>query len=177
MVNQDALPIDGPTIDTPPIDQPPHTMQSSKKRSKRTTTIVGDSMINPIKQLNLQQSTPSSKVYIKSFPGATCEDMVDYVKPSLKHSPDLIVIHAGTNDLRSSTPEEVTERLINLATSMKTSENQIVISSLINRADHLNAKVTQVNYMLAYKCQVFKISYLDNSNIFRGKRGGGSTFE
>ena len=179
-LNQDVSPIDAPpiidtpTIDTPPIDQPPHTMQSSKKRSKRTTTIVGDSMINPIKQLNLQQSTPSSKVYIKSFPGATCEDMVDYVKPSLKHSPDLIVIHAGTNDLRSSTPEEVTERLINLATSMKTSENQIVISSLINRADHLNAKVTQVNYMLAYKCQVFKIGYLDNSNIcLQHLQGGG----
>ena len=57
---------------------------------------------------------------------------------------------------------------------MKTSENQIVISSLINRADHLNAKVTQVNYMLAYKCQVFKIGYLDNSNIcLQHLQGGG----
>ena len=170
-LNQDVSPIDGPTIDTPPIDNPP---PPSKKRSKRTTTIVGDSMINPIKQLNLQQSTPSSKVYIKSFPGATCEDMSDYVKPSLKHSPDLLIIHAGTNDLRSSTPEEVTERLVNLATSMKTSENQIVISSLINRADHLNAKVTQVNYMLAYKCQLLKIGYLNNSNIgLQHLQGGG----
>ena len=64
---------------------------------------------------------------------------------------------------------------------MMTSENQIVISSLINRDHHLKAKVTQVNYMLAYKCQVFKIGYLDNSNIclqhLQGEGGGGSTFE
>ena len=68
-LNQDVSPIDRPIINTPPIDQPPHTIQSSKERSKRTTTIVCDSLINPIKQLNLQQSTPSSKIYVKSFPG------------------------------------------------------------------------------------------------------------
>ena len=101
-------------------------------------------MINPIKQLNLQQSTPFSKVYINSFPGVTSEYMRDYFKPSLKHKLDLLIIHAGTNDLRSSSPEEVTKILVNLAVSMKTNKNQIVISSLINRADYLNAKVKSI---------------------------------
>ena len=38
------------------------------------------------------------KVKVKIFPGATIDDMYDYIKPLLKKCPDDIILHAGTNN-------------------------------------------------------------------------------
>ena len=42
------------------------------------------------------------KIYVKTFPGATTDCMKDYVKPSIKHNPDFVILHTGTNDLKST---------------------------------------------------------------------------
>ena len=46
--------------------------------------------------------------------------MNDYVKPSLKYDLDHIIIHVGTNDLRSEkTPLHIANEIIQLASEMK----------------------------------------------------------
>ena len=50
------------------------------------TIIVGDSMIKGLRPDKICKSV-KHKTQIKSFPGATVEDLNDYIKPSLKRKP------------------------------------------------------------------------------------------
>ena len=52
------------------------------KWSKNTTLIVGDSIVSGIEENRISRQW--RKVKVKSFPGATIEDMYDYIKPLLK---------------------------------------------------------------------------------------------
>ena len=107
---------------------------------------MGDSMVKDVKQWSLQKSTPNSKVFSKTFPGACTADMKDYVKPSMKHEPHLAILHTGTNDLRfEKSPSEIAGEIIDLGVSLKTPENEVVISSIIIHGDKLNGKATTVN--------------------------------
>ena len=104
----------------------------------------------------------NDKIFIKSFPGATTECMSDDVKPSLKYKPDLMIIHKGTNDLRSDkTPSDITEEIINLIERIKTDENEIIVSGVVVRND----KGLQVNALLKLKCIKYNVQFLDHSNI------------
>ena len=54
---------------------------------------------------------------------------------------DFIVLDQGTNDLISnSTSEGIVDKILNLATSIKTSKNQIFVSGLAIRKDKSNKK-------------------------------------
>ena len=92
--------------------------------------------------------------------------MNEYVTPSMKHKPGVMILHSGTNDLRSEkTPTDIVEELTNLAEKMKTTENDIVISGLMVRNDSLNDKGTQVNEFLKLKCTKLNIPFINNKNI------------
>ena len=60
-----------------------------------------------------------------------------------------------------------------LASSMKTEENAVVVSSLIKRGDSLNEKASTVNMHLSRMCMESNIDYLDNSNILLEHLQGG----
>ena len=36
---------------------------------------------------------------VKTHPGATTNDIIDYIKPTIRQKPDIVIIHSGTNDL------------------------------------------------------------------------------
>ena len=91
-------------------------------------------MVKDVKQWSLQKSTPNSKVYSKTFPCACTSDMHDYVKPLMKQEPHLAIIDTGTNDLRfNKSPSEIATEIMQLGTSLKSSENELGISSIIKR--------------------------------------------
>lgn len=56
---------------------------------KNTTLVVGDSILSGIEEN--RTSCQWIKVKVKSFPGATVEDMCDYIKPLLKKCPKNII--------------------------------------------------------------------------------------
>ena len=68
-----------------------------------------------------------------------------------------------------------------LASSMKTKENAVLVSSLVKRGDSLNEKASTVNMNLSRTCMESKIEYLDNGNIslehLQGECIGGNSFE
>ena len=41
-------------------------------------------------------------VKIRPHLGATAVDMIDYIKPELRHQPDIIYLHCGTNDMSNN---------------------------------------------------------------------------
>ena len=54
-------------------------------------------------------SDKSNRITVKSFPGSKVDDMRDYVKPFLKANPDNLILHIGTNNLKSDDARTIAE--------------------------------------------------------------------
>ena len=75
----------------------------------------------------LMRQNSNENITIKTFPGAGTEDMKDYIRLSLKTSPDHAILHIGTNDIKKNSFQTLAENVINLAnqiTSELTSDNK-----------------------------------------------------
>ena len=55
-------------------------------------------------------------VKVRSFPGATIDDMYHYLVPLLKKKTDNIIIHCGTNKGNRDKAEEIVDSLLKLKT-------------------------------------------------------------
>ena len=84
--------------------------ENLQKWSKDINLIVDDSMLPGIDKRRI--SKRERKVKIKNFPGATVDDMYDYVKPMLKKCPDNIILHVGTNNTVNESSKEVLGKLL-----------------------------------------------------------------
>ena len=146
------------------------------KKHTRTITVLGDSIVKDCKPYKMKHKLPvNEKLYVKSFSGATIEDMVDYSKPTVRRKPDLIILHAGSNDLRGEkTPDNISADIMKLALELKTDTNDVMVSSLVSRADSLNAKGAEVNLKLKAECERYSIMFIDNSNILANRHLNGS---
>ena len=138
-----------------------------KNKSKRQIVVLGDSMTKNIDKYKIKNKLRNNEnIYIKSFPGANISDMHDYCRPSKKHSPDVFILHVGTNDLRDiKTPDEIANDIIKLAGDLKSDVNEVIISGIITRSDKLNTKGENVNLLLSSKCSDNGIGFIDNSDI------------
>ena len=133
---------------------------------KRSTTIIGDSILKDIKPFKMRKALPKERIFIKSFPGSTIECMHDYIKPSLKYDPEQIIIHIETNDLRrEKEPNEIAEEILQLALNIETDENDVSISTILPRNDELNEIGMMVNDVLKLKCSEYNIGFMDNNNF------------
>ena len=66
-------------------------------------------MLNNISE-NFNPNTRSANVNVRPFPGATIDDFNDYIKPLDTQRPDYIIFHAGTNNLKSDTPDNTVRK-------------------------------------------------------------------
>ena len=57
--------------------------------------------------------------FVKTFPGATTEDMESYIIPTLRRNPDILIIHCGTNDLRKEDPGKIAKEITRVAIQAK----------------------------------------------------------
>lgn len=112
-----------------------------KSSEKKSVTVIGDSMTKNIIGPKLSRNYNS---YSRSFPGATIEDITDYMKPSLRRKPDVMVIHDGANNIASDSPESIKDKMSNVVNAIrdKNPSIKIAFSSIIKRRDsHLNTKI------------------------------------
>ena len=149
-------------------------LRQNKENVKKKTLIVGDSIVKDIARWCLKKRTRST-VSVRSIPGTTTKGMIHPVKGCLEDtSPDFMILHHGTNDLNSkSTSEEIADKILNLATSIKTSKNQLFASGLVIMKDKLNKKDNEVNELLKNKCEIRKLSFFDNKTISLGMLNSG----
>ena len=75
------------------------------------TLLLGDSMIKQMQGQRLSRKV-GHRVVVKSFPGATTNDMKHYLMLSVDKSPQQIILHVGTNNLRDHTPTMVAENIV-----------------------------------------------------------------
>ena len=120
-----------------------------------------------VKQYQLRKSVPNNEnIYMKTFSGATTEDLREYVRPSFRHNPDLVILHTGTNDLRTKLQSsQIVDQIMKLALNIKCDENEVAISSIITRNDDLNANAIQVNDILKLKCSGYNLGFIEHENI------------
>ena len=111
-----------------------------------------------------------STASVRSISGAITKDMVHDVKDSLEDtSPDFMIFHHCANDLNgNSTSEEIADKILNLAASIKSSKNQVFVSGLVIEKDKLNKKGNEVNELLKNKCGIRQLPFIDNKNISLG---------
>ena len=131
------------------------------------TEIIGDSIIKDIRGYKVSKACENQeKIFVKSFSGATTDCMNSHACPTIKRNPKRIILHCGTNDLRSqASAENIAEEIIELARAMKTAGNTVFVSSLVVCGDHWNAKVCKVNRFLSWRSQEEDLKFIDNSNI------------
>ena len=149
---------------------------SAEVHEKRNITILGDSMIKHIERYKMRQGMKNNeKIYVKTFPGAKTTCMEDYIKPSLKNKPDVILLHVGTNNLKSEDiPENIADDIIKLATNTRPIAKEVIISGIVARNDQYNKKGNEVNNFLKSKCVLNNLTFCDNSNISRNYHTNGS---
>ena len=55
-----------------------------------------------IKYVNGREVSRNNPVKVRSHPGAATDDFIDYVRPTVRKKPNLIIIHTGTNDVQNN---------------------------------------------------------------------------
>jgi hypothetical protein len=130
--------------------------------------IVGDSMIKYVNPSKLRKSIKQN-VHVKTFPGAKVADMHHYVKPTLKQAPEYLVLHVGTNDLKQSSPRQISTSIANLGQEIQNiaPTTKLIISEVITRNDdpQISAKVKEVNTKLLQVCKNNKWEHISHKNI------------
>jgi hypothetical protein len=143
------------------------TKSGRNKKTKSNTVIVGDSMIKYVKGWEISSAT--NRVTVKSFSGASVEDMTDFIKPILRKKPEKIVLHIGTNNLRNDDAKSVADGITNLAHSIQQQcpDIEIIVSGVITRSDDMSAssRVRETNKLVKSMCDQNDWNFIPNSNI------------
>ena len=125
--------------------------------------------------MRFSKSLENCKTYVKSFSGAKIRDMQDYVKPTIRESPDQIIVHVGTNDLASNKRlEQIADSIIGVATSLKSDTCDVLVSSITVRNDQHRKKVAEVNIVLKELCKEKKLYYINHEKKITVKHLNGS---
>ena len=146
------------------------TLQNKGGTSQKKTLILGDSIVKNIEVWRLNKRMKSS-VAVKSIPGVTTKGMKHHMKGCLEdNSPDLIILHVGTRNLKNKeSVEDIDNDIMDVETSIKNEKTNVFVSGLTIRIDRLNKKGKNVNSLLKRKCDEEKTSFDDNTNINVGK--------
>ena len=102
---------------------------------------------------------------VRSFLGTKISSMVDHVKPTIREdTPDNIILHAGTNDLRSEkTSSQIAKAIIELAMSLKTDKSSVIVSTIVPCFDNLNNKANELNNRLVHMCRERDIPFISHA--------------
>ena len=71
---------------------------------KDTTMIMGDSILSALRKYKMSRK---KTIKVRTFPGATINEMKFFAVPLLKKKPDKVIIHVGNNDVPHFTPDEI----------------------------------------------------------------------
>ena len=95
-------------------------------------------------------------------------DFIDYVRPTVRKKPNLIIVHSGTNDIQNNV--NTLQKIRKVISSIKeydTDDNiKIALSSIIHRSDHdFEDKINETNRKLENLCKGKGMIFINNSNI------------
>ena len=100
---------------------------------KGTTLIMGDSIWSGLREYKMSRR---KTIKVRTFPGATINDMKFFVVPLLKKKPDKVIIHVGTNDAPHFTPDEMFKNM---------KELRLLIQKMVPSAKIIIIRVDKAN--------------------------------
>ena len=122
------------------------------EKNTKKVFIVGDSSIKNITGTRISRT---NSVKMRPHPGATTADICDYIKPELRHKPDVIIIHCGTNDIENeiNTVKKIKKLVKEIDEYDKQNPHKVVTSSLIKSYDKdFNDDIANINEKLQRFC-------------------------
>ena len=140
---------------------------------KGTTFIAGDSILSGLKESKMSQKR---LIKVRTFPGATIQDMKFFVVPHLKKKPDNIIIHVGTNNAPHSSSYEMFHEIQSLRNFILKYLPfvRITISTLVPvlRVDKANANDINKESSLDYiSHENIKESHIDEYGLHINRTG------
>ena len=90
-----------------------------------------------IKHMNGREVCRDDSVKIRCHSGATTDDIIDYIRPTVRKRPDMIIIHTGTNDIQNkvNTFQKVRKVITTIKEIDVNNEIQIAFSIVIHLDD------------------------------------------
>ena len=87
--------------------------------------------------------------------------------PTLNKQPDGLIIHCGTNNLRSDEPEETAKKIVNVALAASRTVRSVAVSSILARGDSdlMESKRVQVNNLLERSLETYGIDFIKHENF------------
>ena len=143
----------------------PQEKENRNKKSWRNICIIGDSMV---KQITGPGISKNGQVQVKTHAGATAEDIIDYIKPTIRQKPDIVIIHSGTNDLIKDVNTMSRVRKVVAAVKEIDTEGKINLgfSGIVARDDiNKEEDIVITNNRLEKYCKGNEFFFINNSNI------------
>ena len=144
---------------TPPATQspPPATPKNSR------VEIIGDSILHGIRPW----SKPGFYTKVNSFSGATTTDIVDMADIAMRRKPDMLIVHAGTNDFGHNvqTKKEL-QRVISKSRNINP-DIIIGISAICYREDdrRLQPKIKDMNNQLKNLSRQMQVKFIEHDDF------------
>ena len=136
------------------------------RKEKAKVVLVGDSMTKFIQPKKLSRNHHVSS---HSFPGATVEDMHDFIKPLLRRKPEKVILHVGTNNVKNDNPKRIKGKITELVDAIRKEQPtvKIAFSSIVHRTDDrsLNRCIDQVNRSMESFSTQSGVDYISQGNI------------
>ena len=137
---------------------------------KGTTLITGDSILTGVMESRLSKYMAK----VRSFPGATVDDMFDYLLPLLKKQPTNIILHVGSNDCPFKGYQGIVNELMNLRTFIQSVVPgvKIFLSCPVIRTDNSKANRASndlITFMKTWMDDIITHDKIDVSCL--GKKG------
>ena len=110
----------------------------SAKHGDKPIVILGYSMLKHLNPRRIQQGI-DQKVSVKTFPGAGVDEMTHYVKPTLQKKSKHVILHIGTNDLQTNSPDALIKAVTKFgeAITQEISGIELTLSEIITKNDDL----------------------------------------
>eukprot|EP00794_Sanderia_malayensis_P004934 gene4934-5581_t len=113
-------------------------------REKPEIAIIGDSIVGGINRRDINTETKDYFVTVKTFKGATVDEMDSYIIPTIKKQTEGLIIHCGTNNLRKDDPDIIASKILSLAFEAKQRIKHVAVSSLIARGDPTSWRIGEI---------------------------------
>ena len=138
--------------------------ENRNKNSRRQIFIIDDSMV---KHINGPGISKNDQVQVKTHLGATTDDIIDYIKPTIRQKPDIVIVHSGTNDLTKNV--NTMNRVCKVVAAVKEIDNEgkikLDFSGIVARGDINKEDIVSTNNRLEKYCKGNEFFFINNSNI------------
>ena len=121
-----------------------------------------------VKHINAPGISKNDQVQVKAHPSATTNDIIDYIKPTIRRKPDIVIVRSGTNDLTKdvNTMNRVrkvvaTVKEIDIEGKIKLGFSGIVAIGDTNKEED----IVSTNNRLGKYCKGNEFFFIVNSNI------------